>query len=358
MTSDVVVIGGGIVGGTIAWRLAQGGVAVQLLEAGNWGAEASWAGAGMLAPGGEVERAGAGAQLALQGRAQYADYVRELCEASGREIDFRECGAVELAANEDEKVALLARMDTQRPFGIVSQWLAPEQLRTKIPMLSDLAWSGAALYPGDAVVNPRELMQALRIACESSGVRVREGTTVSELVCAGSRVEARTTVGAVYTAESAVLAAGAWSSHVKLAGAGPVVESFPVRGHLLQFHMPPGWLGPILRHGHTYLFQRSGGALIAGATTEHAGFSREIDEACVREIRDNAAKLLPTLAEREPDEVWNGLRPGAAQADPVLGRIPGSRLWTAYGHYRNGILMAPSTARVVAAEIISSWGTT
>jgi len=357
MTSDVVVIGGGIVGGTIAWRLAQAGVAVRLLEAGTWGAEASWAGAGMLAPGGEVERAGAGAQLALEGREQYAAYVRELCEAGGHEIDFRECGAVELAAGEDEKISLLGRMDTQRQFGIASQWLEPEQLRTKVPMLSDLAWSGAALYPCDAVVNPRELMHALRIACESSGVRVREGAAVSELVCAGSRVEARTTAGEVHTAESAVLAAGAWSSHVKLAGAGPVVESFPVRGHLLQFHMPPGWLGPILRHRHTYLFQRASGALIAGATTEHAGFSREIDEACVREIRQNTAKLLPALADCEPDEVWNGLRPGAAQADPVVGRIPGSRLWTAYGHYRNGILMAPSTARIVAGEIISSWGT-
>ena len=356
MTSDVVVVGGGMIGGTIAWRLAQAGAAVELLEAGTWGAEASWAGAGMLAPGGEVVRAGAGAKLALDGRAAYAGYVRELSEVSGRAIDFRECGAVELAADESEKSALLARMDVQRGWGIASEWLEPQRLREMVPQLSGAEWAGAAWYPGDAVVNPRELMQALRMACEASGVRVREGVAVGELMCEGTRVEARAAPGGVYRAEWAVLAAGAWSSHVKLAGAGPLVESFPVRGHLMHFQMPPGWLAPIVRRGHTYLFQRGSGAFLAGATTEQAGFDRAIDEACVREIREGAAAVFPALTAREPVEIWNGLRPNAAQSDPVVGRVGGSRLWAAYGHYRNGILMAPSTAAVVAGEITSSWG--
>ncbi|MEP7363490.1 MAG: glycine oxidase ThiO [Acidobacteriota bacterium] len=357
MTSDVLVIGGGIIGGTIAWRLAQAGAAVELLEAGTWGNEASWAGAGMLAPGGEMERAGAGAQLALQGRAQYADYVRELCGSTGRQIDYRECGAVELALGEGEQGVLQARMNVQRQFGISSEWLNPGQLRTVVPSLSSAPWAGAAWYADDAVVNPRELMQALRVACESRGVRVREGTAVSELTCNGSRVEARTMAGDTYTAESAVLAAGAWSSHIKLTGAPSLVKSLPVRGHLLQFAMPRGWLRPIVRHGHTYLFQRTNGSLIAGATTERVDFRREIDNACVREIHERAAQLLPDLAAIEPVEAWNGIRPASAQTDPVVGRVGRSRLWTAYGHYRNGILMAPSTARVVTAEITSSWGT-
>ena len=154
-----------------------------------------------------------------------------------------------------------------------------------------------------------------------------------------------------------ILAAGAWSSHVKWAGLPPLVDSFPVRGHLVQYAMPAGCLGPILRRGHTYLFQRTGGALIAGTTTERVGFDRRIDESCVQGIRERAAELLPALAGCEPAEVWNGLRPGAGQADPAVGRIEGSRLWTAYGHYRNGILMAPATGRMVADEIIASWGT-
>ena len=357
MTSDVVVVGGGIVGGTIAWRLAQAGAAVTLLEANSWGCEASWAGAGMLAPGGEMERAGAGAQLAMEGRALYADYVRELCDATGRPIDYRECGAVELAGGEDEKAALSARMGVQSRLGIRSEWLPPDTLRSLIPGLSDSAWTGAAFYSDDAVVNPRELMLALRAACEASGVTIREGSAVTELICSGSHAEARTASGVAFGAESVVLAAGAWSSHIRLTGAECIVESRPVRGHLLQFAMPPGSLAPILRHRHTYLFQRTNGAFIAGATTEHADFRREIDPACVREIHDRAAALLPALASLEPVEVWNGFRPASAQTDPVVGRVSGSRLWTAYGHYRNGILMAPSTARMVANEITSSWGT-
>lgn len=357
MTSDVLVIGGGIMGGTIAWRLAQSGAAVRILEAASWGAEASWAGAGMLSPGGEVVHEGAGARLAVDGRAQYAAYVRELCDASGDAIDFRECGAVELAASEEEHNALLARMDTQRQFGIASEWLSPKQLRAAVPHLSPLAWMGAAWYSGDAVVNPRDLMRALLAACQSAGVHLRENTAVAELRCAGGRIEARTASGEVYSAESGVLAAGAWSSHIKLSGAGPLVESFPVRGHLIQYSMPPGWLFPILRHHQTYLFQRASGAFIAGATTERTGFAREIDQSCVDEIRERAARLLPDLARVQPTEVWNGLRPAAAQSDPVLGRVGETRLWAAYGHYRNGILMAPSSAQSIAGEITSSWGT-
>jgi glycine oxidase len=110
-------------------------------------------------------------------------------------------------------------------------------------------------------------------------------------------------------------------------------------------------LGPILREGHTYLLQRSSGVLIAGSTTEEAGFDRTIDPAAIADIHARAARLLPQIANDPPDEVWNGFRPAIDADAPMIGRLPGVRIWTAFGHYRNGILLAPETARLIAESV-------
>jgi glycine oxidase len=320
----VSIIGGGIVGASIAWRLAQRGVQVVIHEAGKLGGEASWAGAGMLAPGGEVASLEGWRGMALASARMYPDFVRELRSESGQGIDYRACGGLELAMGDAEAAELDARAARQAGIGIGSE-----------PARHPSA-AHARFYPGDAIVDPRDVMAALRVALSRRGVRIEEGARIAD--------------PANLSADVVVVAAGAWSGEL---GVGPPTE--PVRGHLIGFRLPPGTLGPILRHHHTYLLQRSSGFLIAGTSEERVGFQREVDPPTASDIHRRAAGLLPLLGLLQPDDVWTGFRPATASLEPVIGRR-GPRTWAAYGHHRNGILLAPATAEAVAGEITASSG--
>src|SRR5262249_55405657 len=147
----------------------------------------------------------------------------------------------------------------------------------------------------------------------------------------------------------------AWSSGIGLLACpgqagrpAPLPETHPVRGHLIGYDMPPGTLGPILRHGHTYVLQRASGFVVAGSTSEEVGFDRTIDPGAVTDIRRRAARLLPAIGGREPREAWVGFRPAIRGEMPAIGRVEDSNLWLAYGHYRNGILLAPVTAERIS----------
>jgi len=328
----VIVVGGGIIGLACAWRLAQKGVDVTLFDAAATGSEASWAGAGMLAPGGEVEEDTPHGRMATASLGLWPEFVEELREASGVAIDYRACGAVEVALTEAEAVALEEKAALQAGMGIRSEACSREGA------------VAARFYPDDAMVNPREVTAALREACVRWGVEIREQEPVREILALGRGVW--TTLGR-YADKGVLLAAGAWSSRL-WPGAR---ESRPVRGHLVSYREKPGALGTILRHNGTYLLQRTNGMLIAGTTTEHAGFDRTLDEGAIADVRRRAEGLLPALAGQEPVERWNGFRPGVDGDVPVIERVPGTQVWLAYGHYRNGILLAPETARRVAALV-------
>ena len=152
------------------------------------------------------------------------------------------------------------------------------------------------------------------------------------------------------------MAAGAWSSSIH-GGPATLPAVFPVKGHLAAYDLAPGVVGPIRRRGHTYLLQRRHGLAIAGSTTEHTGFDTSIDPAAVQDIRLRAEVLYPQLIGLVPVRSWSGLRPRIESGEPAIGRVPGTRYWLAYGHYRNGILAAPATAARIAEGITSSWET-
>jgi len=178
---------------------------------------------------------------------------------------------------------------------------------------------------------------------------------VLEILGAGSGV--RTSRGA-YRGEGVLIATGAWSSALD-PGLGPktvLPPSSPVRGHLIAWRSDTMLLDPILRHADTYVLQRQclsgrAGRVIAGGSTEYAGFDRTLDERVCADIHARAARLLPALAVIDPAERWNGLRPATDRDAPVIGRIPSTGVWTAFGHYRNGILLAPETARMIAESV-------
>ena len=316
------------------------------------GGEASWAGAGMLAPGGEVETRDIWTDLALESQRMYPEYVAGLEGESGVSIDYRRCGAVEVAFDGAEYQALTRRAELQRPMGIASLVLDDAELRQLVPLF-DRKCAGALFYAGDAIVDPRDIMRALRTACCAAGVEIREGWRATGIQLSAGSVQVENERGEALHAGGCVLAAGAWASEIAVSGITlPLLpRAFPVKGHLTGYNCSPRTLGPILRRGHTYLLQRSNGFTIAGTSTENVGFNRSVDTAVVNDITARVCELLPALEGERPVAVWSGFRPAAESAGPVIQRAGDSPLWLAYGHYRNGILLAPVTAARISREI-------
>lgn len=276
----------------------------------------------MLSPGGEFEKPSMWFDLGLQGMRLYPAFVEELHAETSMPIDFRRCGC-------------LYRMD-------------PDQARIRAAFQSSAGIrvelrEGGLLYPEDALVDPTDLLRALRCACLSRGVAIEEGQPVTHLESSHF--------------DAVVIAAGAWSQPIAVTCRGaavPLPPVKPVKGHLAGFDLEPGALGPMLRRGHTYLLQRSSGFTIAGSTEEDVGFDRSVHPETCREIQRRAAELFPPLASAAISKCWIGFRPCSPQ--PNIGRVAGTNVWLAYGHFRNGILLTPLTAARISAEIAGTAG--
>ena len=335
---DVLVIGSGIIGSSIAWRLAQRGLRVTIVDAGRFGNQASRAGAGMLVPGAEAEGDSTWARRSVESLRMYPEFVRELESESGLPIDYRVCGAIELEPQAKTP-----------PPGVVSHRIPESEMRGLVPELNLEGVTEALYYPDEAIVDPRDILAALRVALR--GVEILEDRGVTAVDAETGTVFFRN--GELSSAGAIVVAAGAWTSAL-LPG---LPESFPVKGHLIGYRLRPGSLGPILRQGHTYILQRGSGFTIAGSTTEHAGFDARVNPQTVTRLHHRARRFLPRLLRGSPDESWIGFRPGVAADEPQVYRYGDNRTFVAYGHYRNGILLAPITAQLVAGLVTSSSGT-
>lgn len=356
-TVDLAVVGGGIIGLSIAWRVRQRGLSVAILDAGALAAEASKAGAGMLAPGGEAHRLAPWARDTVEALHLFPAFTEELSALSGLPIDFRQCGAVDIASSDTAWESLLARRAVQEQLGIPVEEIPEAAARRLAPMLREGAFR-ALHYPADAVVDPRSVTAALRLLLERAGCLLREHTRVLAIETRAGGYTLRHAQGQVY-AHAAVLAAGAWSSQIALPTAPEPLRprtAVPIRGHLARCHRPPGDLGPIVREDHLYVFQRNTGEVITGSNEEHVGFDRTLNLQAVEQILQRTHALLPGLfpMAATPD-AWLGFRPGieddGTAAGPEVRRLGAERIWLAYGHYRNGILLAPHSASRLANEI-------
>ena len=351
---DVLVVGAGLVGSSIAWLLSKEGCRVLLIDAGSFGGEASAAGAGMLAPGGEYREPSPAARFAIESLAMYPTFVRQLERESGLPIDYRKCGAIELAYDRERWRELRRRADAQRRFGISVQCLCPSSLSAVAPGLNVEGLVGALYYPDDACVAPGELLRALRVVCEGEGVKILENSPVESIDAERGRVTVRIREQRI-SGRNLVLAAGAWSSQIPLSRSGVVThipESFPVKGHLVGYQLLPGSLRPILRNGHHYVVQRKTGFTIAGSSEEQCGFNRSVNPEEIREIRKAAGSFYKPISMLEPTKEWTGFRPGSEGHGPTIGRVSRTNVWLAYGHYRNGILLTPATAHLVSRQIL------
>ena len=326
----VIVVGAGIIGLSCAWALARAGRAVRIFDKSAAAGEASWAGAGMLAPGGEFDTDSELARMAIRSLALYPEFVTSLQEETGVSMDLRRCGALEVALPGEED-ALLRTATARAVLGLESE---------------TAQWNGmpARFYPGDALVDPRCVTRALMIACRARGVQVHENEPVTRISSGGRTVESSK---GRYEDEAVLIAAGAWSSDLYPG----LPRAWPVRGHLVSYRLEPGFLNRIVRNNGTYVMQRSSGIVIAGSSKEDAGFDRSLDEAVIGNIIHRAEALVPELRGVTPHERWNGLRPAIAAEAPLIGRFEATNVFTAFGHYRNGILLAPETARMIVETI-------
>lgn len=358
-TADVVVIGGGVIGLTIARALALRGVSnVLLVERARPGAEASSAAAGMLAPQAEADEADEFFSLCCQSRDMYPTFVAALREETGIDSELDRTGTLYLAFNEHDQGEIERRYDWQVRAGLTVQKLNPTDARSLEPRISE-SISGALKFPNDIQIENRRLLTALVAANEKLGVQVMGGTTVESIRIDRGRVEgAETSRGFVATGK-VVVSGGAWSSFIKIPDvASPYLRIEPVRGQMVCFDATGSSSG-ISRHviysPRGYLVPRRDGRVLAGSTTEQAGFDKEVTASGVHSILSNALEISPRISDLPLIGVWAGLRPRAQDSLPVLGRCAEIRgLMFATGHYRNGILLAPITGELIAAAIVDN----
>jgi glycine oxidase len=348
---DVVVIGGGVIGLGCAWRAAQRGARVAVLERGEPGSGATRVAAGMLAPVGELTFGEPELlELTLVAARMYPEFVAELEAATGEVTGYERLGALHVALDRDEAAQLRRVHDLQRSLELEAEWLPPRRCRELEPGLTP-SFHGGVFAPGEAAVDPRALTQVLAAALVAAGGELRSGTEAVDGIFEGERLAGvRTTTGEELRAANVVLASGAWSGATAWLPeeARPPVR--PVKGQVVELRSrseePPA--RHILASERVYLVPRPDGRLVVGATVEEMGFDTAVTAGGIHELLREAYRLLPDVAEMEFVGVTAGLRPGTPNNLPLVapGAIDGLVLAT--GHFRNGILLAPLAAEAMA----------
>ncbi|MER7658091.1 glycine oxidase ThiO [Streptomyces albidoflavus] len=354
---DVVVAGGGIVGLVTAWRAAQRGLAVTVVDPAPGGGAAQVA-AGMLAAVTELhfgeERLLA---LNLASAERYPAFAAELAEASGQELGYRRCGTLAVALDADDRAYLRELHALQLRSGLESEWLSGRECRRLEPMLAP-GVRGGLRVDGDHQIDPRRLASALVTACERAGVVWCRSTAGRLVVRGGRAVGVELADGSLVQGGQTVLAAGSRSGLLAGLPEEVAVPVRPVKGQVVRLAVPEAYrrgaafLGrtvrAVVRGSHVYLVPRENGELVIGATTEELGWDTTVTAGGVYELLRDAHELVPGLTELPFTEVRAGLRPGSPDNAPLLGptALPGLHLAT--GHHRNGVLLTPVTGDVLA----------
>jgi glycine oxidase len=373
----VVVVGGGIIGLATAWRARQAGLPVTLLERSRTGEGTSHVAAGMLAPVAEVEFGEAGRRvldLGLRSAAMWPQFAAALEQRTGMDVGLRRTGTLVVARDEDEARELERQLAFRAGLDLSAQRLLPSAARELEPALTPTI--RLALHaPDDHSVDPRLVLAALRRACELDGVDVREHAPVAAVEHDGERVHGVRLAGVGrhsgervtgndldgdgiedgerIDAHHVVLAAGAFTAELGLP-AGVLIPVRPVKGQILRLRDPagPGLLGGVVRFHGGYLVPRGDGRYALGATVEERGHDLHPTAGGVYELLRHARELVPGVEELRIEELNVGLRPGTSDNAPAIGPGALHGLWWATGHHRNGILLAPLTAALIARGLV------
>jgi glycine oxidase len=350
-----IVIGAGVIGLSIAWRLAQAGCRVTVYDKGAAGHGASWAAAGMLAAALETEPGEeALLPLALESQRLWPDFARELEAATGLPVGYRDEGSLAVALNRDDAEQLRFTYEFQKKLGLDLDWLSGAEARRREPHLNP-SLAGAVWSPRDHQAENRQLAQALALAVTRAGATLYEHCPVREVDTAGGRAVGVVTERGHDAADVVILAAGAWSRQVGGIPKPQLPPVRPIKGQMLALRMDPA--APLLRHviwaPRAYLVPRLDGRLVVGATVEEKGFDDRLTAGGLLALIDGAWRTVPTIEELPIAETWVGFRPGSRDDAPMLGPSGLDGLVIATGHHRNGILLTPVTAAVVSAYLLT-----
>ena len=350
-STDVAVIGGGIMGCAVALRLAQRGIGVTVIERGIPGAEASSAAAGILGPQIEAEGPGPLLELGLRSRALYPALAAELRDLTGIDVGYDRSGVLMVAFDEGGEAALSARRAWQLARGLRVDSLSGDAVRAREPALGP-AVRAALAFTDDAQVVARELVRAFSQAAAVAGVRFLTGRYVRRVVVEEGAAVGVELDGEKLAAGTVVVAAGSWSGLVEGAGV-PAAVVRPARGQLVAIETRPPLFRHVVAAPGGYLVPRRDGTVIAGSTVEMVGFRKEVTVGGLAAILGLARTIFPALAEAPVVATWSNFRPFTEDHLPVLGATAVRGLVLATGHFRNGILLAPITAQAIA-ELVAT----
>jgi glycine oxidase len=341
---DVVIAGGGVIGGAIALELARAGLRVALFDRQQPGQEASWASAGILSPAPENPGAVSMVPLGKASMSLYPEFVAQVEEISGTSVGYRPKGTLEALFSHDTKAELSTIIALHHGLGLRAEPLRPEDARELEPSLSEEV-EAAVLRPEEASVDNRALTAAILQAAKRRGAEIfsgdgakaiwREGNRCAGLVLQTEKVEANWTI----------IAAGCFSATIE--GVAPFAPVRPAKGQMAALRADEVKIERVLWSEKIYLVPRNDGRVLAGATVEHAGFDKRVTAGGIEKILSAAIDLAPGLANAHIEETWAGLRPDSPDHLPILGPTDIDGLLMATGHFRSGILLTPVTARLI-----------
>lgn len=354
MNAETIIIGGGVIGLSIARELRlRGATSVAVLERGLVGHESSYAAAGMLALQAETDRADRFFDFCRRSNSVYRDFADALLSETGIDVEYDGTGTLYLAFDEADAEELRARHSWQSAAGLNITRLERKDVLDLEPSVNESVEEGL-LFPDDCQVENRKLVDALAAFARANGITIIEGCDVVSVKTEGSRVTGVRTVTTEHGCGNIILASGAWTSLLDVPGR-PLEGFKPVKGEILSFGTSRGLLRHVVYSPRGYLVPRTDGRILAGATVEDAGFDKTTTSAAEECIQANAFEILPKLGELEIRDRWAGLRPWVRDGRPLIGAVPGfENMIVAAGHYRNGILLAPATAELVADLVSGS----
>lgn len=347
MTGHVAVVGGGVIGLSVAWRLARAGAAVTLFERDRVGAGTSRVAAGMLAP---ITEAGHGTgddamvRFAKSSLARYPSFLAELEHDADLPVALDTRGTLLAALDRDDREALQRVFEHRRASGLSVEWISGGRAREIEPLLSPRVMA-AVWIADDHQVDTASLLAALARACRNRGVMIREDTEVESLRIRDGRIMGVRAAGVDCDADVAVIAGGAWSS--KFDG----IPVRPVKGQIVRLRGDGFALAHVVRTPRVYVLNKADGSVVVGATQEEMGYDVAATAGAVKDLLEEAWEVIPAIYELPFDGVEVGLRPAARDHLPIIGESAMRGLVIATGHFRSGILLAPATADAVVSGI-------